>query len=417
MLISEIFSAMVTNKKYVNKIRIMFKWERRLADAAHALASCGKTYMEPELFRRNVNQFLTVARTVTFLIAKDKNVIPEYEKWHSESIGKYWSGDPIMKWAKESRNFIEKEGDLELYSSLSVSLVHSYFDEEDISLEVGRSELLGAGVKKLMRIAEKGLPSGIADAAAVKIDRRWVANTLPDHELFQALIYVYSRYYKACDALAAYLGSKLSTTVPQADEMGEGDVSGVRVSYVKFNGRESYHLKTYRFERDREQKKPNWVKDIDVNLPKFDVFSEMAESTFLQFGEHVSMIFLLSEEGAILRYMGFAPADQVDKFIFWRHLAEQVIFLRAYSLIFVSETWLRKNPGISVPIRKAEIVGEILQVYEIKKNGKSRVKSWEIIRQDTSVSLGKGEVQNIDADEIPSFLIPIKKAFIHVHGQ
>src|SRR5450830_1948767 len=118
----------------------MHRWERRLGDAAHALENCRKTYFEPELFRRNVNHFLTLIRTVTFLIAKDKASIPNYDQWLSKSIGKYWSGDEVMLWAKESRNVIEKEGDLEMFSSLSVALVYSYFAKNDVSVQISREE-------------------------------------------------------------------------------------------------------------------------------------------------------------------------------------------------------------------------------------------------------------------------------------
>lgn len=393
----------------------MHRWERRLADAAHALTNCGATYFEPELFRRNVNHFLTTARTITFLIAKDKATIPDYERWISNEVGKYWSGDTVMKWAKDSRNFIEKEGDLDLYSSLSVSLIYSYFEKNDLSIEVGRTELVRGSIKTLMSIAEKSLPPGISDASAVKIDRRWVANTLPDYELFQALIYVYNRYYKACETLSTYLKGKLSENIPTADEMAEPNLNGLRCRYVKFSDRDSYTLKSHRVERDRSQTRPSWLSEIDMKRSKFDIYTEMARNTFIQFGNHVSMIFLFSNENKVLKHLCFAPADQVDKFIFCRNLAEQVIYLRAESLIFIAEAWLRKNGSVSVPMRNLEIVGEALQVYEINRNGKAKIKSWKIVRDNENVSLDLDEEAELDASAIPNFLIPINDAFARVH--
>lgn len=392
----------------------MKKWERRLSDAAHALSSCGKTYFEPELFRRNVNQFLTVCRTVTFLIAKDKATIPNYEEWQAATIAKPWSTDQIMKWAKDSRNFIEKEGDLDLYSSLTLSLIYSYFSENDISVEIGKSELVRAGVSTLMRIAEKKLPPGIADGAAVKIERRWVANSLPEYELFQAMLYVYSRYYKACAALAEHLGGKLGLEVPKVDDMGESDVSGLRASYVKFNSKTSYSVKSYVIERNPNFAAPAWLKDFDVRRENFEVYTELAEHTFNQFGNHMSMTFLFSEENEVLQQVGSAPADQVDKYLFWRRLGEQILYLRADSLIFITETWLRKDPGISLPIRQGEIIGEALQVYEIKRSGDMRLKSWNIIRENGKAKLAAAETRKLKASEVPNFLAPIKSAFSRI---
>jgi len=51
-------------------------WERRLKDLSHLLKCCIDTYFDPELFRLNLNQFLQTARTVTFIIQKNKK--PDY---------------------------------------------------------------------------------------------------------------------------------------------------------------------------------------------------------------------------------------------------------------------------------------------------------------------------------------------------
>lgn len=393
----------------------MQRWERRLSDAADVLANCGKTYFEPDLFRRNVNQFLTVIRTVTWLIAKEKANIPDYEKWLSSAIGKYWSGDEVMLWAKESRNFIEKEGDLELYSALSVALVYSYFTENDISIEIGRSELVSAGVKKLMRLAEAGLPRGIKAGAAVKIERRWVANTLPNCELFQGMIYVYSRYRQACVDLAQYLGTELSPTIPTAESIGEMDVHGRRVSYIKFNDKASYSMSSRRVDIDRTFHPPIWLKDVDRNRELFDVHAEMAERTFLHFGNHLSMVFLFDDNGKILQYLVFTPFDQVDKFLFWRTLSEKIVYLRAESLIFVAESWLRRDPGLATPIAQAEIIGEMLHMYEIKRTGETCLKAWSIDRTEDQVSLTGDDNDKLEASSFPNFLVPVRAAFARIH--
>jgi len=394
----------------------MHRWERRLGDAAHALENCRKTYFEPELFRRNVNHFLTLIRTVTFLIAKDKASIPKYDQWLSKSIGKYWSGDEVMLWAKESRNVIEKEGDLEMFSSLSVALVYSYFAKNDVSVQISREELVGAGIVKLMVLAGEMLPRGVRAAAAVKIERRWVANTLPNHELLQSMIYVYSRYRQACIDLAQYLGATPSPTVPSAEDIGEGAVHERRVSYVKFSDKESYSTSTKRVEFDCTFTPPGWLKNIDRTRPVFEVYCEMAERTFLQFGNHLAMVFLFAKDGTVIQHLAFTPFDQVDKFIFWRDLSERILYMRAESLIFVSESWTRRNPGLSTPIAEAEIIGERLHVHEIRRTGETRLRSWDIKRSGDGVSLVIDEEDSSDNDTIPNFLVPVQDAFARIHA-
>ena len=46
-----------------------------------------------------------------------------------------------MQWAKESRNTIEKQGDLDLYSSIQVTLIFSYIEAHDITLNCDRAEI------------------------------------------------------------------------------------------------------------------------------------------------------------------------------------------------------------------------------------------------------------------------------------
>lgn len=188
----------------------MLPWERRLKDLAQTLTNCERTYFDPELFRMNTNQFLQTSRTVTFLIQKHKVSIPSFDHWYTAHVLTPWLTDKVMIWAKDSRNQVEKEGDLEINSSLTVTLIFSYFDDQDFVVPCGREELVQANVKRLLRFAQRNLPTGVSDAAVVKIDRCWSANSLTDWELLHAFTYVYARIRGVCVALAHHLGSQLS---------------------------------------------------------------------------------------------------------------------------------------------------------------------------------------------------------------
>ena len=194
-------------------------WERRLEDLAHLLQGCSETYFDPDLFRRNTNQFLQTARTVTFIIQKNKADIPDFDSWYGKQVLDGWAQDQVMTWAKDARNTIEKEGDLDINSTLKVSLIYSYLEEEDLAVPCGRSELLGAGVKQLVRFAQKHLPTGVADAAGIRIERSWITTGLDSLELLQALVYVYSRLYDCCRSLAGQLARSLPTSIPEPSEL------------------------------------------------------------------------------------------------------------------------------------------------------------------------------------------------------
>ena len=192
-------------------------WERRLKDLAHLLNSCASTYFEPELFRLNLNQFLQTARTVTFIIQKNKRDITEYDTWYPLNVIDKWKNDPLMTWAKNSRNTIEKQGDLEMYSDAKATLLFSYIEEQDIEV-ITKEQLLGINIKRLVRLAQKKLPSGTLDAAVIKSERRWVANTLKDFELLSALTIIYSRMYDCCKSLGLHLGASIDESITRPND-------------------------------------------------------------------------------------------------------------------------------------------------------------------------------------------------------
>lgn len=50
----------------------MGNWTKRLRDCSIHLDNAINNYLEPDLFRINFNNFMQTARTVTFLIQKEK---------------------------------------------------------------------------------------------------------------------------------------------------------------------------------------------------------------------------------------------------------------------------------------------------------------------------------------------------------
>jgi hypothetical protein len=119
-------------------------WRKRLADYAQLLRQADQTYFEPNLFRLNAQNAIQTARTVTFLIQKNKSAIPNFDAWYQQNVVQVLATDPVMKWLKDSRNFIEKEGDLAMFSECVVELLFSY-TERGPQLTLKKEELLPAG--------------------------------------------------------------------------------------------------------------------------------------------------------------------------------------------------------------------------------------------------------------------------------
>lgn len=402
----------------------MRKWERRLKDLSIALENCSKSYFEPELFRFNANHFLTTARTVSFLFQKDKASILNFENWHNKNILEAWKNDEIMKWSVSSRNTIEKEGDLDIHSQIKATLIFSYIEEQDIKLVLSKTEHLNIGVKRLVRFARQNLPTGVSDAAVVKIDRSWIANTLPEQELLQAFRYIYARLHEACKSLATHLNSNIEMSIRDATSFDDISVGNSRVQYVKLNSTGLGTIAATRYyKNDIKYSPPTWAVELaekrKSNPPKslrdYVLFqANIAEQSFNQFGNHMPMLWLLNEEFEPIDYIATIPEDQAYKFIFWRMIADRIHYLKAKSLIWVCESWLRSGfkKYTEKAIRNLPITGEVLSVTGIDGKGGFHNITWEIEREVEHSQPKLKLLNESDERKVKEayYLVPAKKA-------
>jgi len=330
-----------------------------------------------------------------------------------------------MQWAKEARNSIEKEGDLELHSSLNATLLFSYLSEQDVKLACGRSELLGANVKKLIRLARNKLPTGVSDAAAVKIERQWVTATLPNWELLQALCYVYGRMFACCRDLASHLGIAIDSSIPGANYFDRIRNETRQVRFVKLNGMRAHSVATELIEIDRSMVIPTPIREIfdgSAGHPKPNIFSldsaldyykRMAESTFLHYGYHVFMLFFLNRDWTPMDMVSTQFEDQTDKFIFWREIAERITNMKASGIVWIGESWLRRaDRGSTIAVRNLPIEGERLSVLAVDSTGAQLQHVWKILRPENS---DKPALESVcETDEFNSearfYLVPVLRA-------
>lgn len=67
------------------------------------------------------------------------------------------------------------------------------------------------------------------------------------------------------------------------------------------------------------------------------------------------MLALYDKNWNQIDFMSTAFSDQAEKFLFWRNVADRATYLKAFSLVWVSESWLRDLKGhqshpISAPL-------------------------------------------------------------------
>lgn len=402
----------------------MQPWERRLRDLARLLQNCGETYFSPDLFRQNTNQFLQTSRTVTFIIQKNKAEIPEYELWYKRHVIDPWGNDEIMKWAKDARNTIEKEGDLDMHSRLDVAVIYSHLAQEDIVLETPRPFLLQADINAIAKLAKNSLPPGTLDATVLKIERRWVANCLPDHELISALTYIYNSQYKVCEKLASHLNGKLDASIPHPSLLDPTSNDVSRARYIKIGKPNVGKFKTIRVKSDANYQPPPALyalKDEIASMPPtksldglVDKAAKMAHFTFSHDGYHVPMLFLYDDNWNQIDFVTTEFSDQADKFIFARNIAKRAAYMKAAAFVFVSETWVRSlDHSGNKPIRDLPVIGEQLQLIAGDFTGKLKSVDWNIIRPDQSTKplLNLSSTQK-DSDDVQRifFVAPLVEA-------
>lgn len=314
-----------------------------------------------------------------------------------------------MSWAKDARNVIEKEGDLEMQSTLRATVLFSYVSDEDMVLETSRKELLKADIEQLLQAALRKLPPGIVDAAVLKIQRLWVANSLPAYELIYALTYAYSQIHRVCSDLAAHLDSVLDASIPHPTDIDPSSTDVAKVRFMKFGKPGMGKHTTVRVDADPSYKPPPALLQLKEDLtaaPKPSSLAEivavqakMAQFTFEHHGNHMPMLVLYDKDWKQIDFMSTAFADQADKFLFWRNVADRAFYLKAYAMIWTSETWLRDlREHNDRPIRALPIIGEQLHVVGADASGATEVVTWNISRPNGDVApvltqLMAGDVQ------------------------
>jgi hypothetical protein len=95
---------------------------RRLLDAHQLWHQAAATYSDPDAFRANLNATIQALRNVTFAVQSEKHVFGAFDDWYAP-----WQvrlgANSALKWIKDARNQVVKQGDLETESTATVRLL------------------------------------------------------------------------------------------------------------------------------------------------------------------------------------------------------------------------------------------------------------------------------------------------------
>ncbi|WP_262423401.1 hypothetical protein [Brevundimonas denitrificans] len=165
--------------------------DQRLADLHRHWHIAEAAYFDPDAFRVGIQTAIQTARTVTFILQAQKAIFPDFDEWYSGWQDRF-RADTLMRWMVNARNRIEKQGDLETHSWVRAEIVASHLSGEGPRIDAP-AELFDAPWKIVRAIPRDALGEHLRNKGTLRIERRWVENTLPDWELLDAVATTYGR--------------------------------------------------------------------------------------------------------------------------------------------------------------------------------------------------------------------------------
>jgi len=372
----------------------MGNWTKRLRDCSIHLDNAINNYLEPDLFRINFNNFMQTARTVTFLIQKEKSNLQQkfdFDNWY-QSYQSRWKADSIMRWSVDTRNIIEKQSDIPIYSKIEVKLALGYRSEEDVNLDIKQDDLVFLGIKGLRNWAKKNLDQHIYKDSAIWIGRSWKEPKLENMDLVSAMQYVYARLYECCTDLNYKIVEKNSFIIKTPDQiLCEFNITHT-YQYIELTSFETISFKTktykneidfnsekfleerpYRGEKLSAELKSEFIRifsqfnTISTKQELLDIHSDLNLLNFQCDGSILQFVAFFDENFRCIKYIPHMLPVQLAKYIFWRNIGVYVGVLKPKYIICSAEYYVRDAPKPMQYWRDTNILGEYLSTRLISK--------------------------------------------------
>ena len=385
--------------------------DRRLSDLHRFWHQAERAYFDPDEFRVAIQAAIQTARQVSFVVQKNKSLIPDFEKWYAGRQEKL-AAIPLMKWMVEARNRIEKQGDLEAHSFVSAEIVASHLDEGP-KIQVP-AKLTDAPLALVKGIPDSMVGEHIKKDGVLRIRRRWIENTLPDVELLDAVATAYGHLAQLVRSAHQQTGlaGPVTTNVGTGEQFPEADQDGRLPCMIGHEDARTLDVwlatgKPLEFEEVRKElgrdevmaEAPKLKERYGVDPTKMYADSgkvhdharslfAVARKMFEKDGHHITIVILL-RGGKPIDFRELRPGEHGHKFMMMRTLAQHAQKIGADAAVLLSETWSAPaNPAkpymraVDSPDRR-----ELLTATAVSKDGDPLHLSAEILRDDKNVRL------------------------------
>lgn len=368
------------------------------------------SYFSPEQFRLNLQNCITTSRTVSFIMQSNKSSISGFDDWYQFYVKK-WKSDAIMEWAKDSRNVIEKQGDLSIYSQARAKIIASYLGGPVTgwidSCLFSSNDAIRASIPKLY------LNPHVIQHGTMIVERRWVANSLPDMEILEAMSHVYGELQRAIIELTQKAEMALPGWLQNGLPHAMRTLAMDRAAYVSIASGDTYGYRLFqkpienlaKAQKSALEKRYGPITKIIGPRPG-DTLREQAESLFkvakvmlVRDGYHAGIAFLLSD--STVRIVNVDFPNRAAKYVITRELAKYAASTGATSVIMIGEAWTapRSSTPSSGFASEAKHRGEALILNAANKKGEH----FSIRAQFYRKTFNKKKIKKI---EEPDFIIP-----------
>ncbi|MBT2286952.1 hypothetical protein J7E78_25870 [Paenibacillus polymyxa] len=371
---------------------------KRLLEAHRLWHQAYDNYFDPEGFRVNINATIQALRNLTFALQNEKEKIIDFDSWYPNWQSKMKT-DPIMKWLNEARVKIVHQKDLETKSQANV-LIHSYFNLVEYKFDVPAllpSEVIAHNAKSIIKEKIEIPEHQLKECIAV-VERRWVAEDLPDWEILDALAYGFnfakdivldahkqagSNYIQCSlhdylhplsydDLTGQYSCMNMNATFrTQNIVLSDFQTRAFETNTVKMNeqiisaAKKRYSSKIF-----------SQLSGISKHDPfKFaDTLNKVALQVLKKDKYHEWIQFIkVPYKGWELRTVN--PEDKSDKFLIMKELAQYVKETKATCVININEAWVSGDVDAimgGTPVSETQDKAEALCISVITSDGKSR---------------------------------------------
>jgi hypothetical protein len=375
----------------------------RLLQARLTWDEAAANYFDPDRFLLSLQNCITLARTVTFVLQANKNGIPNFERWY-EPYQEKWRNDPVMVWAREARNAIEKRGDLTTRSQIRGRIIASYSDDEAIESNWASHPLFATPQQVFASIPARMRIPHVRENGALLIERRWIDAELPDIEVLEAVAHVYGELARMLADLASQLNLSIHGALAGSKPDAMGKLAMDRAIYLSM--RDGSLIGRRHFERlvdaPGEARKQRLIRRYGTRerdgLRSANTFREFVEAYFdaarvVMLRDHFHRNFLLLLRGRdVVRLIATEFPNRACKYVMMRDFARLARIHGADGVLLVGESWTAH--GADVPrsgfAADAANRGEALTVHAANASGeqfslmadveRKKIKRWKVKR-------------------------------------